>query len=215
MYNEPRNLEKDCWFVRPSSSEDFRIVKLEAGGSGNKWRFQHITYCLLHPHDRTLSTHDPETGAPGGLSHQCGNSFPRHYTCVNPYHLFKDPSGENEDRKGCRYGNAFQCPHLPKCVFTDATTGLYRPCVSSETAPPLDCRQHHDGSCFNPGPVVTDDLISYQASDPSYTASGEIPSSQTHFAGQGEAALINEMEDIREEAHRAGEMGLASRRSGH
>lgn len=141
------------------------------------------------------------------LSHLCGLSFQRAYACVNPYHLIGESSDANEDRKGCRYGNAFQCPHVPKCVFTNGKTGLHRPCVSGELAPPLNCVQVHDGSCFAVVPSVKDDVLSYRPS--SSGSNGEPPSSTTFYAGQGPAALAAETASVEEEARQLGEFGLS------
>ena len=148
--------------------------------------------------------------AENSLSHLCGVSFQRHYTCVNPYHLVPEHIDANEDRKGCRYGNAFQCPHVPKCRFTNGDTGLHRPCVSGELAPPLNCIQVHDGSCYETGAVVRDDLSNFR---PSTSGSGAQPSSQTHYAGQGPEALQMETDFVENEARARGEFGLPRFRS--
>jgi hypothetical protein len=184
-------------------------VKLESSGSGNKWRFQHLTYCLLHPHDRDLCTHAPPPTATGNLSHRCGVSFARHYTCVNPYHLVKEPADANEDREGCRYGNCYQCPHVSKCVFTNSDTGYYRPCVSNEFAPPLNCRAVHDGSCYETGAVVRDDLESFRASD-SHTTT--IPTSRAEHESSTPEPGSSEAGAIVLEAIQRGESGLGQRR---
>lgn len=163
-------------------------------------------YCLLHPHDRELCTHDPQSGAEGNLSHLCGVSFPQHYVCVNPYHLHKDPPDVNEDRKGCRYGNAFQCPHLPRCHFTNPETGLYRPCVSNDNAPPLNCREVHDGSCYDAGPAIRGDLKDFNPPSSAITSGGGNQSTTPE-------PTSSEAESIAEEARQLGELGLEPRRS--
>lgn len=207
VYNEPQDMERDCWLVPASSSEEFKIHKLDSGGSGNKWRSQQVVYCALKPYDHNRATHSPTPGFDNHISHLCGVSFPRYYACVNPNHLVGEPPQANEDRKGCRYGNAYQCPHVPKCRFTDAESGRFKPCISNEGAPPISCT--HSSSCYDSGTMVTDDLISYQGSTDSSTG-GEHPSSQLSI--QGQADLRADQRSIESEARQRGEFGLGRRR---
>lgn len=112
VFNVVMDIEQDCWLVKPSSSEEFCIVKLSPTGTGNKWTLQRLLYCLRNPHSVAMSTHlgdhDPST-----LSHRCGVSFPRIHACVNPYHTHSEAAAPNEDRKGCRYGSARLCSFVP------------------------------------------------------------------------------------------------------
>jgi hypothetical protein len=207
VYNEPQDMVRDCWLVPASAGEEFKIHKLDSGGSGNKWRSQQIIYCASRPYDHNRATHSPVPGFDNHISHLCGVSFPRHYACVNPNHLVGEPPQANEDRKGCRYGNAYQCPHVPKCRFTDPDTGCVKPCISDELGPLIVCQ--HGRNCYDLGTMVTDDLISYRPSTAGSTG-GDPPSSPLSM--QAQADLEADQRSIESEARRQGEFGLSRRR---
>jgi hypothetical protein len=86
------------------------VVKLSPTGTGNKWTLQRLLFCLKNPHSVAMSSHSGEHDQ-STLSHRCGVSFPGIHACVNPYHTMSEAAAPNEDRKGCRYGNARLCPH--------------------------------------------------------------------------------------------------------
>lgn len=210
VFNPVGNVVNDCWFVQHTSGEEFRVVKMDPRGSANKWNYQNCTFVLKHPASTRFISHSARATHSETISHKCSASFPWHYACINPHHLRCEDSGTNEDRKGCRYGCVFLCPHKflnEACIFTDRETGAYRPCVNN----PLrfvDCDVEHDGSCLYAAVVTRDDLEDYEVE-----SSSPQPSSQTTTAGLGREALLAELTDIEEEAESMGELGLGSRRS--
>ena len=196
-----------CWFVNASGSEDFKIIKLSSSGSGNKWTVQKLMYFLANPSHLNMASHDkdPFATVDHTLSHRCSASFPKIYACCNPAHLFGETQATNDDRKGCRYGNAFHCPHIPQCIFTDRETGRYKICLN-DSGRPRNCYTEHDGSCMAVGVMTSGDLIDYRPS------SSSVADSQSTYAGGNQAELFTEIDDVVAEALGHGEIGLGRRR---
>lgn len=73
-------------------------------------------------------------------SHLCGNGG-----CCSPYHLVDEAGDYNKSRRNCTNGCHQLCPHYPKCIWVDKTTGKQRPCRNLQFLPhSCDC----DKNCF-------------------------------------------------------------------
>ena len=211
VYNDVQNVHQDCWLVKAQSGEDFRVYKLSPSGIGNKWTFGRLAYVLKNPHDVNMRTHSPATTSPvvHTLSHRCSLSYPKEYSCINPYHGHGEIASVNESRKYCVNGCLALCDHIPACIFTDKESGRFLPC-RNDSAKLVNCALVHDGQCWGlrARTAVHGGAVEYRPS----SSPSVIPSSQTTTAGFGPAALRAEEQDTRQDAVQRGEYNLGRRR---
>ena len=203
--NTIRDPVEDCWFVQAMAGEEFRVVKMDPHGGRNKWKFQTCTYVLKNYANARITSHTLFDSNSDTLSHLCSASFPRLYACVNPHHLRYEDSATNEDRKGCRYGCAYLCPHSGLCKFTNKENGRSRPCFNNSNRF-VDCVAEHDGSCVGLSAFTRDDMVDHVPG-----SSTNATSSVTTHAGLGRDALLSETRDVVDEARARGEFGLPRR----
>lgn len=214
--NQITDVHRDCWLVDAQQGEEFRVAKLDSGGSGNKWTYQRITFCLKNKHDQQMRTHESLVLNPVARpshSHRCGVSFPGRYTCINCDHAYNEDQSINDSRKGCGNGCAALCPHIPLCIFTDKETGRWLSCLNDPTRL-VRCDQVHDGQCWGPnaGQAAHGGHVAYSPPHSVQFSEASSQTTQTTRAGFGSPALRDEVDDTVREARGRGEWNLGSRR---
>eukprot|EP00048_Salpingoeca_helianthica_P015270 m.225889 g.225889 ORF g.225889 m.225889 type:complete len:220 (+) comp16822_c0_seq1:438-1097(+) len=133
----------DCWLVPASKDDGYHESKLSADGSSNKYRTHRLLFALLEP-----TSYDTVDGRDVSLQamHRCGRgkgAGDNPVSCINPNHVCLGSSLVNQDMKGCKYGAAFLCPHLPKCIWV-SDVGVFLSCRNNPAMRSCAC----DRVCF-------------------------------------------------------------------
>lgn len=136
--NKPKST-MDCWFAPASKEDGYHETKLSKDGSRDKFRTARMLRVLL---DRDTLPIVESRDSDSHAIHRCGRgkgSGKGAPCCINPYHIYFGDCITNQDTKGCKYGAAFLCPHNPKCIWTDASTGHVLHCRSDATKRTCTC----------------------------------------------------------------------------
>ncbi len=83
-----------------------------------------VRYAIGHPQKPVRDEAKWKDRSPLILVHLCNNGD---MGCVNPRHILFSDALENAARNGCKHGMRMLCPHTPKCIFVDKTTGAIIP----------------------------------------------------------------------------------------
>lgn len=151
----PQNND-DCWLLASnlsSRSGARHHFKLSRTGTGNKWQTHRLLYLLLHP-----DSYDSLLQRSLHVAHRCGNGLAPALgepCCVNPYHCVLVTAQLNENHKGCKFGCAVLCPHVPKCIFVWPETGRCKPCFNNPDFLPAQCP--HQPSCSHVSGETTEE----------------------------------------------------------
>lgn len=189
--NNVSDVKGDCWLAWATASEDFKIIKLNERGTGNKWTWNRIIFVMYNPHLSYFKTKSPPVDAPVlTLSHRCNVSYPHQYSCVNPYHAYAESQSVNESRKGCVNGCLALCPHVPDCIFTNKETGRFLQCLNYKDRL-ANCSLAHDGGCWgqNAPTAISGAEVPYQPSGPS----SQSCTTTSTAAGNGRERLLSEV----------------------
>jgi hypothetical protein len=136
--NSPTSAD-DCWFIECNTGDGYPMVKLS--GNADKFKITRLLWVLMHPEDYGKVAKDCDDK--WHLAHRCGRGKAQvelkngkktakgNKACINPAHLVLVDCKTNQDHKGCKYGCAALCPHMPKCLFTWHDTGCLKPCLNN------------------------------------------------------------------------------------
>ena len=144
LENRPRGCQ-DCWHhggrIDSSGYPQIRVTpgRIESrGNQGTRFfstvpetnrplvKVAKLAWVLGHPSKMDTYTVGDRSSQ---TDHQCESKL-----CFNPWHLSTATDQENKSRHYCRYGCAALCPHEPRCLFSDPTTGISLRCLNSTDA---------------------------------------------------------------------------------